>query len=87
MLFVMRPFTVITVVLGLAASGTDGAQTTPAVDNTSCATITSANTDDCVRLNQIQVLGTHNSYHIAPKPRCSTQLGSGGRDSNIHIGR
>jgi hypothetical protein len=24
--------------------------------------------DDRVRLNQIQVLGTHNSYHIAPKP-------------------
>ena len=32
-----------------------------------CATITAENSDDCVRINQIQVLGTHNSYHIAPK--------------------
>ena len=31
-----------------------------------CAAITSSNIDDCVRVNQIQVLGTHNSYHIAP---------------------
>jgi hypothetical protein len=32
-----------------------------------CAALTADNSDDCVRLNQIQVLGTHNSYHIAPK--------------------
>ncbi len=32
-----------------------------------CATLTADNADDCVRVNQIQVLGTHNSYHIAPK--------------------
>ena len=32
-----------------------------------CAAATADNADDCVRLNQIQVLGTHNSYHIAPK--------------------
>ena len=24
--------------------------------------------DDTLRLNQIQVLGTHNSYHVAPAP-------------------
>ncbi len=24
--------------------------------------------DECVRLNQIQVLGTHNSYHVEPSP-------------------
>jgi hypothetical protein len=35
---------------------------------TGCAAIGAGNFDDCVRLNQIQVLGTHNSYHIAPKP-------------------
>ena len=23
--------------------------------------------DDTLRLNQIQVLGTHNSYHVAPR--------------------
>jgi hypothetical protein len=33
-----------------------------------CGTIDAGNVDDCVRVNQIQVLGTHNSYHIAPKP-------------------
>lgn len=33
-----------------------------------CAALTAENADDCVRLNQIQVLGTHNSYHLAPKP-------------------
>ena len=25
--------------------------------------------DDAVRWNQIQVIGTHNSYHLAPSPR------------------
>lgn len=33
-----------------------------------CSALTAENADDCVRLNQIQVLGTHNSYHLAPKP-------------------
>jgi hypothetical protein len=33
-----------------------------------CPSITADNIDDCVRLNQIQVVGTHNSYHVAPKP-------------------
>ena len=28
-----------------------------------------AKADDEVRLNQIQVIGTHNSYHVAPSPR------------------
>jgi hypothetical protein len=32
-----------------------------------CAALTAQNSDDCVRLNQIQVLGTHNSYHLEPK--------------------
>lgn len=34
-----------------------------------CAAITADTIDDCVRVNQIQVLGTHNSYHLAPKPQ------------------
>lgn len=29
-----------------------------------CTTLTSDNADDCIRLNQIQVLGTHNSYKM-----------------------
>ena len=45
-----------------------------------CATMTSANTDDCVRLNEIQVLGTHNSYHIAPEPPVLAWLGTRARD-------
>ena len=45
-----------------------------------CATITAANTDDCVRLNEIQVLGTHNSYHIAPEPKILAVLGERARD-------
>lgn len=31
-----------------------------------CAEVTSENADECVRINQLQVLGTHNSYHIQP---------------------
>ena len=31
-----------------------------------CAEVTSENADECIRLNQLQVLGTHNSYHIQP---------------------
>ena len=45
-----------------------------------CSSITSATVDDCVRLNQIQVLGTHNSYHVAPPPAVRALLGDGGRD-------
>lgn len=29
-----------------------------------CTTLTAENADDCIRLNQIQVLGTHNSYKL-----------------------
>jgi hypothetical protein len=42
--------------------------------------ITAANTDDCVRLNQIQMLGTHNSYHIAPQPAMLAALGARARE-------
>jgi calcium-dependent phosphoinositide phospholipase C len=45
-----------------------------------CSPITSENIDDCVRLNQIQVLGTHNSYHIAPPPAMLAALGERGRN-------
>ena len=30
--------------------------------------------DDCVALNQVQVLGTHNSYHIEPRPELLAAL-------------
>lgn len=45
-----------------------------------CSTITADNIDDCVRLNEIQVLGTHNSYHLAPPPPVLTILGERGRN-------
>lgn len=31
-----------------------------------CDDLNEENADDCIRLNQIQVLGTHNSYHVEP---------------------
>lgn len=34
--------------------------------STDCSTITKETADRCIRLNEIQVLGTHNSYHLAP---------------------
>src|SRR5688572_27869758 len=45
-----------------------------------CSRITLENTDECVRLNEIQLLGTHNSYHIAPAPPMLAALGSRARD-------
>ena len=56
-------------------NGRDGAPT--AVD---CTSISSANGDDCVRLNQIQVLGTHNSYHLAPPSAVLATLGERGQE-------
>src|SRR5688572_7080886 len=47
-----------------------------------CSAITLSTVDDCVRLNQIQVLGTHNSYHIAPTPALQTSLGERARDAD-----
>ena len=45
-----------------------------------CSTITPGNIDECVRLNQIQVLGTHNSYHVAPEPPILDVLGTRARE-------
>ena len=35
--------------------------------------------DDAIRINQIQVIGTHNSYHIAPHPNVLKLIDQGGR--------
>src|SRR3990172_533349 len=32
--------------------------------------------DNCMRLNNVQVLGTHNSYHIQPRPAILAALAS-----------
>jgi hypothetical protein len=40
-----------------------------------CASMTAATADDCLRLNHLQVLGTHNSYHVAPAAPILASLG------------
>lgn len=52
----------------------------PGTPRADCSTITDANTDDCIRLNEIQVLGTHNSYHIAPSAPLQAALGARARN-------
>jgi hypothetical protein len=49
-------------------------------DVDACSPITVENIDDCVRLNQLQLLGTHNSYHIAPAPPVLATLGARARN-------
>ncbi len=39
-----------------------------ALAQTACDTLTADSVDNCLRLNQIQVLGTHNSYKLHPLP-------------------
>ncbi|HEY7498173.1 MAG TPA: phosphatidylinositol-specific phospholipase C1-like protein [Vicinamibacterales bacterium] len=51
-----------------------------AAAQTNCSAITAANIADCVRLNQIQMLGTHNSYHIAGQPAMLESIGARARD-------
>ena len=70
------PFVIASVVLSSCQNGADRPEAA-AVD---CSTISSSNIDDCVRLNQIQVLGTHNSYHLAPAPAVLATLGARGKD-------
>ena len=45
-----------------------------------CGVVTAATVDDCVRINQIQLLGTHNSYHVAPAPPILARLGEQARN-------
>jgi hypothetical protein len=41
-----------------------------------CTVVTAATADACLRLNHLQVLGTHNSYHLSPEPPVLAALGS-----------
>lgn len=43
-------------------------------DPGTCAAISATNADQCLRLNQVQVLGTHNSYKRSPAPELITLL-------------
>jgi hypothetical protein len=64
--------------LGAAlACGAPAPDATTAAD---CSILTADTVDACVRLNQIQVLGSHNSYHLAPEPAMLERLGERGRN-------
>ncbi|MCW9706439.1 phosphatidylinositol-specific phospholipase C1-like protein [Fodinibius salsisoli] len=62
-MFRLLPFFCSLLLLASIFVGTTAAQQTA---SPKCEDITKANVDDCLRLNQIQLLGTHNSYHQAP---------------------
>ena len=66
--------------MGLAAAVSLGSTAGGTADRADCSTLTAANADECIRLNEIQVLGTHNSYHIAPAPAVLASLGTRGRN-------
>ena len=65
---------------GLVLGAAGGGAQRDAATSADCSTITAENTDDCVRVNEIQVLGTHNSYHIAPEPALLQALAERGRN-------
>lgn len=56
-------------VVGLASCGGAG----PAAR---CASLDAGNADRCLRLNHLQFLGTHNSYHVEPARELYAALGS-----------
>lgn len=43
-----------------------------------CVPVTAATADECLRLNHLQVLGTHNSYHVEPPAEVLAALGDRG---------
>lgn len=66
--------------LACAACGTGSDAPAPAAATTDCQAPSATQIDDCVRMNQVQVLGTHNSYHVAPAPALLASLGERGRN-------
>lgn len=57
------------VALGLAGcSGSSEAGKAPSAPTTGRSTSTTVDADDGLKLNEIQVMGTHNSFHVAPPP-------------------
>lgn len=52
------------------AAGAAGCESDP------CRSLGSGNVDECLRLNHIQTLGTHNSYHLQPSPALRQALDS-----------
>jgi hypothetical protein len=79
--------TALTAMLAAACGGPPTPTTTTAAppdapSPADCSTLSAATIDDCLRLNQLQVLGTHNSYHIAPEPALLAALGDRGRNAD-----
>lgn len=46
----------------------------PSTSQINCETVTESNANQCLRLNHIQVLGTHNSYKLLPHPELVERL-------------
>lgn len=69
----------------VSCSSEDSQNSTVSTDVINCDEITAENSDDCLRLNHIQVLGTHNSYKLRPHPELVSQLNEhmGGWSRNI----
>lgn len=60
---------VILILVSVILSGCSNNETqASSADAVNCDEITSETVDDCIRLNQIQVFGTHNSYKLYPHP-------------------
>ncbi|NBC67060.1 MAG: hypothetical protein GVY07_15560 [Bacteroidetes bacterium] len=57
-----------------SCSSGDSQNSSASSEEISCEEITAGNSDDCLRLNHIQVLGTHNSYKMRPHPALVRQL-------------
>ena len=55
-------------------------QSGPRSAGVDCQSVTADTIDECVRLNEIQVLGTHNSYHLAPATPVMQWLGERSRN-------
>jgi hypothetical protein len=52
----------------LLAPALGARQTARTPADPACAALTTETADRCLRLNHLQLLGTHNSYHVAPQP-------------------
>jgi hypothetical protein len=71
----MSSRSILPAILGLVALVPATPRVAPSATAPSCAAMSADNADDCLRLNHLQVLGTHNSYHIAPAAPILAALG------------
>lgn len=65
--------------LVLAPGGLATAQAPVPPSGPGCEPVTADNAEDCLRVNHLQVIGTHNSYHVAPDPAILAALGDRAR--------